>query len=103
MYVNEFQQLSVTQQQFKSLFLLLQTLYTHFPQVHVILSSIITTKDDFINARSEIINEMLKQTCQEHRWSFMDNSNINCTHVHLDKKGEDVFTNNLYNTIKQVL
>ena len=46
LYVNEFHQLSVAQQEFKSLTLLLQTLCTQFPQVHVILSSIITTKDD---------------------------------------------------------
>ena len=100
LYVNEFHQLSVAQQEFKSLTLLLQTLCTQFPQVHVILSSIITTKDDFINARSEIINEMLKQTCKENRWSFMNNANLNRSYlrdnVHLNRDGEHgiVLSNN---------
>jgi hypothetical protein len=100
LYVNEFHQLSVAQQEFKSLTLLLQTLCTQFPQVHVILSSIITTKDDFINARSEIINEMLKQTCKENRWSFMNNANLNRSclrdNVHLNRDGEHdiVLSNN---------
>ena len=70
------------------------------------MSSIIACRDDFINVRSEFINDKMRIVCKHYGWLLMDNSNINCSHlrdtVHLNEEGQRIFLNNLLSILKFV-
>jgi hypothetical protein len=42
----------------------------------IIWSSVTFTKDEFISARANILNDKIKACCHENGWTFMSNSDV---------------------------
>ena len=101
LYDSEYNQLCDASKQLQELTIMLQRLASEIHGVKVIISSIIPTKNDNINARSKILNDQMDYLCRENMWTFMNNSNINIHHlrdnVHLNKEGQLIFIKNLQN------
>lgn len=69
----------------------------------VIFSLIVKCQDEFVNAKSRIMNIRTTNVCKQNGWLVMDNSNISYHHlkdvVHLNGDGEPVFLENFYDII----
>lgn len=65
----------------------------------IIWSSVTFTKDEFINARANILNDKIKACCHENGWTFMSNSDVAVHHlrdnVHFNQSGERLFVKNV--------
>ena len=62
------------------------------PRTKVIISGIIERDDPKLNAKTKKANKIVRSFCSQRDWLFIDNSNIDHTHLnasglHLNKKG----------------
>ncbi|MES9884567.1 MAG: reverse transcriptase domain-containing protein [Sedimenticola sp.] len=96
LYRDEYEQMSVAHAQLCSLEQCLQSIVRSANGCIVILSSIIGTKDGFINARARIINTSIEAICNKNKWYYMNNEDILISQlrdcVHLNNVGERAFT-----------
>lgn len=67
LYENEFQQLQSTKNELFHLEQSIQNIILQNKQVKVILSTILVTKDGFVNARAGIMNEIMKSCCERNK------------------------------------
>ena len=104
LFESENEQLYAAIKQLDALTIMLQHLCSREWNVTVIISLIVKCKDEFINAKSRIMNDRTTNVCKQNGWLVMDNSNISYHHlkdvVHLNGDGESVFLENFYDTIK---
>ena len=107
LFKSEYQQISLTISEIDQLAVSLQEHSKLNPGVTVILSSVITTRDDFINARAQIINDHIELCCMERGWLYMDNINISRDHlrdtVHLNETGENILEQNIVRLVESAL
>ena len=81
LFKDEFEQLSKTKSQIIDIEVSLQKLLLIHPDMRMIMSAIVHTKDGFLNARVDIINQELLWMCIRNGWYYMDNDNIRCKHL----------------------
>lgn len=107
LFINEYQQISSTIEQLTHLERLLKTYTVMCPDVRITISAIVTTKDGYINARSDVLNAEIEQCCRRNNWTFMDNGNITVAMlrdtVHLNEQGENTFMSNVMHMLCEVL
>ena len=107
LYKSEFQQIQSTLFEMGALENTISQYTETFSGVQVIFSSVTATKDGDINARALIINEQIKECCARRRWHFMDNNDIDVTHlrdtVHLNSVGETILAQRLKDTIRRAV
>ena len=107
LYRNEYQQITSALDQINQLEQGLKMYPMVYLGVKIVLSAIIATKDGFINARSDIVNEKIRLCCQRNNWTYMNNDNVTTDmlrdSVHLDSQGEDIFVHNIMTILSQVL
>lgn len=100
LFENEYHQMSIAMRQLDNLGSTLRRLSEKSLDLRVIVSSVIKTRDDFINARSVLINDQMKFMCVKNSWFYMDNSNIDLGHlkdnVHLNEQGQQALVKNFY-------
>ena len=99
LFESENEQLYAATKQLDALTVMLQHLCSRERNVTVIFSLIVKCKDEFINAKSRIMNDRTTNVCKQNGWLVMDNSNISYHHlmdvVHLNGDGESVFSGEL--------
>ena len=107
LYPSEYMQIACALDQTKQLEQALRKFSMVYQGVKIILSAIVVTKDGFINARSNIVNEQIQSCCRRNNWVYMDNHNLKAEmlrdSVHLNKQGEDMFIHNIMANVKAVL
>ncbi|WAR10442.1 hypothetical protein MAR_035518 [Mya arenaria] len=73
--------------------------------VHIIVSSVIVTKNNFINARAELTNIKLQNVCKTHGWVYLNNGDTKKVYlydtVHLNENGKSLFANKLLHTTRE--
>ena len=74
-------------------------------EMKIIISGIIHRKDKNLKENIENINKKLKSFCEERDIIYMDNENIDpsCLNkggLHLNRKGNSIFANNILNILK---
>ncbi|WAR26371.1 hypothetical protein MAR_012075 [Mya arenaria] len=58
--------------------------------IHIIISSVIVTKNNFINAKTELTNIKLQNVCKTHGWVYLNKGDIFLYDtVHLNENGEN--------------
>ena len=104
---DEFEQLSKTKSHIINIEVSLQKLLLINPGMRIIMSAIVHTKDGFLNARVDIINQELLWMCIRNGWYYMDNDNIRCEHlqdtVHFNISGEEIFLDSVHRAIEWCL
>ena len=107
LYTNEYSQISSALAEIVQLEQLLKQYSMVYLDTKIVLSAIVATKDGFINARSNIVNEDIRLCCERNKWSYMDNNNVTENMlrdtVHLNRQGEDVFIHNIMTAISNAL
>ena len=107
LFKDEFEQLSKTKSQIINIEVSLQKLLLIHPGMRIIMSAIVHTKDGFLNARIDIINQELLWMCIRNGWYYMDNDNIRCEHlqdtVHFNISGEEIFLDSVHRAIEWCL
>ena len=106
LYRNEYEQITCALDQTKQLEQELKKFPMVYQGVKIVLSAIVVTKDGFINARSEIVNEQIRSCCRKNNWVYISNHNLTTRlrdSVHLNIQGEDIFAHNIISNVKRVL
>ena len=107
LYRNEHEQITCALDQTKQLEQELKKFPMVYQGVKIVLSAIVVTKDGFINARSEIVNEQIRSCCRKNNWVYISNHNLTTgmlrDSVHLNRQGEDTFVHNIMSNVKRVL
>ncbi|WAR14863.1 hypothetical protein MAR_004968 [Mya arenaria] len=100
LYKNEFEQMTVAGCELDLLESSLLSIKQSNKLIHIIVSSVIITRNSFINARAELMNDKLQNMCGKHGWLYLNNCYLGKEHlkdaVHLNKTGEILFVNKLF-------
>lgn len=107
LFHSEYHQITSAIEQLRRLECMLQSYSSVYLDVKIVMSAIISTKDGYINARSEILNDKIRLCCQRNNWVYMDNRNLTMDMlkdtVHLNDFGEKLFVDNVLTTLSKVL
>ena len=81
LYESEFHQIQSTQNELQNFEKSLKEVTSKYDQTKVIFSSVLVTKDGFVNARADILNEAMRLCCYRNNWTFMNTDNIMLCHL----------------------
>ena len=74
---------------------------------NILIAGVTTRKGGFLKKRCEALNNMLIDLCKQHRFTYIDNSDIKDEHlfedgVHLNQRGTTILADNYLNALCEV-